>query len=194
MKTSFKRPTRQKKSDRMIIQGATAEEQAVHMALGPFDRKVIETDRQWGVDALPELVEPEMAAKYGQALAKLNAAIEANDAEKVVTYVGVCIRGLEAMEKAALAAGKTPVSDECWIVEADGQSFGIMRDGRAWRRVQEQLPDVELVTDREIALALAYYRNSVAGQVVSAVKQAWPSAEVTKYGKKGDDLNDPIPF
>jgi hypothetical protein len=40
-------------------------------------------DKKWGVDRLVELVSPDMAERYGAAMAKLNAAIDARDPEQV---------------------------------------------------------------------------------------------------------------
>jgi hypothetical protein len=104
-----KRPQRLKKSDRLISGEASADEQRIHMALAPFDGMVRHYDRKYGVDCLPELTgDPELCGKYGSALAKLNAAVVAGDYETVVKYVGVCMRGMEAMEAAAVANGAQP--------------------------------------------------------------------------------------
>jgi hypothetical protein len=72
-----KRPTRQRKSDRMLHSGVTQEEIQCDYALAPFDHMAHSLDLKWGVDRLVELVSPDMAERYGSAMAKLNAAIDA---------------------------------------------------------------------------------------------------------------------
>ena len=47
----------------------------VDMAVVAFDRTTLEMDRKWGIDRLVDLVTPDMAIKYGQALARMNEAI-----------------------------------------------------------------------------------------------------------------------
>ena len=60
----------------MIINpGATREQIMVDMAVVAFDRTALEMDRKWGIDRLVDLVTPDMAIKYGQALARMNEAI-----------------------------------------------------------------------------------------------------------------------
>lgn len=189
-----KRPQRLKASDRMLSGPSKVEEQAVQMTLAPFDRVAKEMDTAWGIDVLPELVEPEMAQKYGQALGKLNAAIEACDLETVVKYVGVCVRGMQAMNEAALAAGMQPASDDVWTVEINGRVYGLVRDDRQWARLAQQMPDVELLSSREMALAIEVYKRSETGKLIEAAGQAFPKAEVTGFVVTNDSLEDEIPF
>ena len=186
------RPRRQRKSDRLIHPGASGNEIVVDHALAPFDRMAIEMEHKWGVDRLVELVAPEMAAKYGSAMAKLNDAINAEDVEEVTLRVGVCMRGMAAMDQAATQAGAQPASDDVWLIQADGKQYGLMRDGRGWRRAQEKHPDVQLVTEREMILAIEMYRQSVAGQTIDAVKDSFPQAEVIKV--KNTNIEDDIPW
>lgn len=189
-----KRPQRLKASDRMLSGPSKVEEQAVQMTLAPFDRVAKEMDMAWGIDVLPELVEPEMAQKYGQALGKLNAAIEACDQDTVVKYVGVCVRGMQAMNEAALAAGMRPASDDVWTVEINGRVYGLVRDDRQWARLAQQMPNVELLSSREMALAIEVYKRSETGKLIEAAGQAFPKAEVAGFVVTNDSLEDPIPF
>ena len=164
------------------------------MTLAPFDAAAKEADNHWGIDVLPELVEPEMAQKYGQALGKLNAAVEACDLAMTVKYVGVCVRGMQAMHEAALAAGKQPASDDVWCVEINGKVYGLVRDDRQWARLAKQMPNVELLSSREMALAIEVYKRSETGKLIEAAGQAFPEAEVTRLVLSEDSLEDPIPF
>lgn len=186
------RPQRMKKADRLLHRQQSADEIRCDYALGPFDRKVREMDRIWGVDRLPELVEPEMAAKFGQAMAKMNAAIEANDPDEVALRASVCVRGLDAMHQRATERGARAPSLDLWIIEADGVEFGLMREPRAWQQLKDMYPDVRLVTEREMVLALKMYDQSVVGEFVKVAQESFPGAEVTKVKLK--EREDDIPF
>ncbi len=87
------------KFDKWTRPDASPDDTAIHYALAPFDDAIRRTDLTWGVDRLPGLVSPEMAAKWGTAMAQLNAAIEARDLADVTARVGVCLRGIAAMER-----------------------------------------------------------------------------------------------
>lgn len=96
------------------------------------------------------------------------------------------------MDLAATEAGARPASEDVWLVQADGQEFGLLRDARAWQRVQEKYPGLRLVSEREMVLALEVYRQSKMGQMVEAVKSSFPQADMVKVG--GKSLEDEIPF
>lgn len=187
-----KRPTRQRKADRVLHSGVTQEEIRCDYAVAPFDHMAHAMDRKWGVDRLVELVPPEMAERYGAAMAKLNAAIDAADPEQVSLRAGVCMRGMAAMDKAATEAGAEPASQDVWLVQADGKEFGLLRDARAWQSVQEKHPGVRLISEREMILAIEMYQRSLAGQMVQAVKDSFPQADVIKI--PNDNLEDELPF
>ena len=187
-----KRPVRQRKADRVLHSGVTQEEIRCDYAVAPFDHMAHAMDRKWGVDRLVELVPPEMAERYGAAMAKLNAAIDAADPEQVSLRAGVCMRGMAAMDKAATEAGAEPASQDVWLVQADGREFGLLRDARAWQSVQEKHPGVRLISEREMILAIEMYQRSLAGQMVQSVKDSFPQADVIKI--PNDNLEDELPF
>jgi hypothetical protein len=161
-------------------------------ALAPFDRMANEMDHKWGIDRLVELVPADVAAKYGSAMAKLNAAIDAQDPDEVATRASVCVRGMQAMDQIASQAHGEPPTAQVWVVEADGYTFGLMRDPRNWQRAQEAYPKLELITEREMVLALTMYRRSLAKEMIDAAKAAFPGAEVTAI--RDMELEDEIPF
>ena len=187
-----KRPVRQRKADRLISHGLTQEEIQCDYALAPFDHMAFAMDKKWGVDRLVELVSPDMAERYGSAMAKLNAAIDARDPEQVKLRVGVCMRGMEAMDQAATQSGAEPASRDVWLVQADGREFGLLRDARAWQSVQEKHPGLRLLTEREMVLAIEMYQRSLAGQMIEQVKSSFPQADVIKI--PNNNLEDEIPF
>lgn len=187
-----KRPARQRKSDRLTHSGISQEEMMCDYALGPFDRTASDMDKKWGVDVLPELVPPEMAARYGSAIAKLNAAIEAQDPDEVTKRAAVCIRGMHAMDQAATQSGATPASQDVWLVQADGREFGLLRDARAWPAVQKKHPNVTLISEREMILAIEMYQQSLAGKLINQVKDSFPDADMIKISNP--NLEDEIPW
>ena len=180
-KAKPKRPQRQKSGDRMLAKHAREVEIRIDYAVAPLTKLTRDLDHFWGLDILAELVQPEMAEKFGGAVAKLNAAIEAQDVDEVVKWVGVCMRGSKAMHEAALASGAAPASDEAWLIIADGKQYALLKNGRSWQRFQEKYPNIELVTERELILALRWYRESRVGRVMSEVKDHFPQAEVIDF-------------
>lgn len=184
------RPTRQKKDDRILHKGATANEIKADLSLAPFDKAVREMDKRWGVDRLPELVSPESAAKWGKAMAGLNAAIDAQDPDKVKFWVEICLRGLTAMDAEAVSLGR-PVSDPMiWEHEYEGTVYGIIEDGREWPAAYAKRPGIAIHTMREVAVALHEHRNGL----VNAVKLAFPGAEVKQVRRPKAELEDDFNF
>jgi hypothetical protein len=184
------RPTRQKKDDRILHKGATANEIRADLSLAPFDKAVREMDKRWGVDRLPELVSVESAAKWGKAVAGLNGAIDAQDPDKVKFWVEICLRGLTAMDAEAVALGR-PVSDPMiWEHEFEGTVYGIIEDGREWPAAYAKRPGIAIHTMREVAVALHAHRNGL----VDAIKLSFPGAEVKAVRRPQAELEDDFDF
>lgn len=186
------KPRRQRSADRVLHRDVTAVQIKCDFALAPFDRMANAMDHKWGIDRLVELVPADVAAKYGSAMAKLNQAIDDQDPDEVAVRASVCIRGMQAMDQIASQAHGEPPTAQVWVVEADGYSFGLMRDPRAWQRAQEAYPKLELITEREMVLALTMYRRSLAKEMIDAAKAAFPGAEVTAV--RNMELEDDIPW
>ena len=186
------KPRRQRSADRVLHRDVSAVQIKCDFALAPFDRMANAMDHKWGIDRLVELVPADVAAKYGSAMAKLNQAIDDQDPDEVAVRASVCIRGMQAMDQIATQAHGEPPTAQVWVVEADGYTFGLMRDPRAWQRAQEAYPKLELITEREMVLALTMYRRSLAKEMIDAAKAAFPGAEVTAVRDK--ELEDDIPW
>jgi hypothetical protein len=189
-----KKPTRQRKADRLMHHGKSQDEIQCDYAVGPFDRMAFDMDRKWGVDMLCELVSPETAARYGSAMAKLNAAIEANDPAMVAARAAVCMRGMQAMDAEATAAGKQPASDDVWILAFNGKQVGLLKNGRAWQTVQAAHPGLQLVTENDVILALEAMEASTLGKMRAMIDDGFPQAEVVGFKFKKEGLEDAIPF
>ena len=186
------RPQRRHKGDRLMHSGAKPEEVACDFAMAPFDAAARAMDRKWGINRLEGLVSPETAARYGSALGKMNAAMDAGDPAEVAVRAAVCIRGMTAMEAEATAAGHQPIPPEALEVEVDGKVCAILADGNQWPAYLALRPGVRVYTLLEVVNALSAY-----GQTVAAVKDAFPGSVVTAVRKPTAleiELEDSIPF
>jgi len=188
----MKQNKRQKKSDRILHGSQSKDAIMCDYALAPVDRLAIQMDEKWGIDVLPELVSVSMSQKYGSAVAKMNAAVEAGDVEECRKRCEVVMRGLKAMDAEAERTGAQRASTDVWEVEIDGKLFGVMKDGRSWRTIKKQRPELELLTLREVGLAYSWFRDNWAGELEKSAKQSFPGAEIMDI--KGKLFDDPIPF
>jgi len=188
------RPRRQRKSDRLLNPGSTAREIEVDHAIAPFDRAATDMDRKWGIDQLPGLVSPELAARYGAAVAHLNACIEDSDPAACIAAVGNCIRGMQAMDAEATRLGHQPASPDYWEAEIDGFRFAVMREGRDWQVHHEARPDLRFFSLREVGVALKALR--IDNPLFAEVQKQFPQSEIISIAKrsKPQTHEDPIPF
>lgn len=186
-----KPPKMPRKPDRLLEPGLTPQQVQCGAALAPFDERAIASERMWGVDRLIGLVSPETAARWASALGKLNAAVDAADISETVKYVGVCLRGFDAMDAEAMAAGHNPIAPDVWeIALDDGTIIGVYRDGRDWRAIQEMRPAVKLYSLREIVIG--FLAKNEAFEKIEAVKAVFPGAEIKAITKMS--MEDDIPF
>lgn len=184
-------PLRGRKSDRLITPGASSAEIACDHACAPFDRAAQDMDRKWGIDRLPGLVPPAMAEKFGKAVAHLNDCIDRNDSAEVAAAAGNCIKGLAAMDAAAIAAGHAPMTADTWQIEIDGKALTIVRDERQWRTAEALHPGAAVVTLRELAVAYL----GLLSPAVQTAKAVFPGARVSAVRSPiGQDLDDEIPY
>lgn len=159
----------------LVTPNASPREIECDHALAPFDRAATDAERKWGIDRLPSLVTPDMAAKWGRAMAKLNEAISAGDPEAIAIHAAAGIRGLAAMDAQAEASGATRTPDVWEYDDGNGFRFGIMHDNHQWQAAKEQRPDLALFTMREVSLAL---KGISANGLLGVVKERFPGAEV----------------
>ena len=107
-----KTPRRGRKGDSIISPSASREQIMVDMAVVAFDRTALEMDRKWGIDRLVDLVAPDMAIKYGQALARMNEAIsDGGDPTLAQRRANDCVRGMQAMDRVATESGAQRASE-----------------------------------------------------------------------------------
>ena len=186
-----KRPRRQRKADRLISPGSSGEEIQCDYAMAPMDRLATDMDRKWGIEQLPALVSPETALKYGKAIAHLNQCIQDCDPAKCAAAAANCIKGLNAMDAEATAAGHKPAAGATWEYEipatesAEPFRFAILADDAEWQTAKEKRPDLIFFTMREVAMAL---QLKLASPLVVETKKRFPGATVTRI-KPADPVN-----
>jgi len=200
------RSKHQKKADRLITPDTGLDEIRSDLAVAPFDRCVEAMDRKWGIDRICELVVTSHDDERGQAILdsyakvmhKLNEAIDKDDVEQVKKWTATAIRGLKAMDEHITQAGVPPVDLAVMPIEDDnGNSYAIMHDPRAWKEIQDRHPALELLTQREVAIAVTFWKEHRVGQMVDEAKAAFPGAEVVSFKTKSakeDTLEDELPF
>ena len=187
-KSAVKRPVRHMKSDRIVSPKVSVEEQQCDTMVGALAYDTQRMNWKWGIGRLEELVSTETAAKYGLAMARLNQAMDAHCVGDVSKWVESCRRGLVIMDAEALSRGHLALPTDVWEVEAEGIKFVLVRDGRKWQDVAERLPDARIITEREMVLALASYKDSLLSQVVDAARKHFGAAsEVTEIRSAADD-------
>ncbi len=182
------------KFDRLLAPGATAAELRCDYAVAPYDHACREAERTWGIDRLPELVTPELAARYGAAMAHLNDCINEGDASKVAAAAANCVKGLAAMDAEARRLGHSPAPADVLQFVHEGVRYGIIRRVEDWPPIAAAYPDLTLVSLIEVGNALAAYRQA---PVAAAVHAAFPGAVVTASRPATAlerDLEDEIPW
>jgi hypothetical protein len=154
-------------------------------ALRPFWRAEDKASQKWGgIVRLQALVSPELSAKYGAAKAKLESAVRDIDADETAKRASVCIRGLEALDKAAAESHESlePRSvfishhGRSYIVAIDRQDIGAIKapEGVPVLSIQELLEARQIVLDRQI-------------EALDAIQNAFQGAKVS-FLPHGDDL------
>jgi hypothetical protein len=186
---------RHRRPDRLLTPGASAAEIASDYAAAPFDRIASEMEATWGVDRLPSLVSPELAAKYGRAAAYLNECLNEGDASKVAGAAANCVKGLHAMDAEARRLGHTPAPPDCWMWHDGDTRFVLIRDDSRWQAAQAAHPGLRIVTLREVANAIELRDKAM--PAIEKVQAAFPGATVAAIRERSaleNELEDEIPY
>lgn len=193
MTTKPRPPRFNKKSDRMITPGASAAEIRCDMACAPLDNLARHFDAIWGIDRLVTLVSPAMAEKYGAAMAHLHSSYDAEDPAATAAAAANCMKGLDAMNAQAIAAGHQPADPRVWMVEIEGHKYGFVEDAAFVAIAERNNPGVKIVTLRQAVNSLVITQNAV----VDAAVKHFPGATVTAIRPRSqlaEELNDEIPW
>jgi hypothetical protein len=161
------------------------QDEAIVGALRPFWRAEEKAAQKWGgIVRLQSLVSPELSARYGSAYAKLQAAIKAFDSQETAQLAGVCIRGLDALDKAASESHES-FEPRAVFIQHHGRSYVVAidradvaaikaPDGVPVLSIQELLEARQIVLDGQI-------------KALDAMQTAFPGSEVS-FLPDGDAL------
>jgi hypothetical protein len=175
----------------LLRMGSIAHGKALAAAIAPLDQVAHALEAKWGCDRLPRLVTPELAARFGQAADKLDAAIHDNDLEAITHRAQVMIRGWQALDQAATEAGHTPMPPNTWSMTWHGKPYTVAlnpRDADAVARHSDHPETV--VTLPELLLAWSQWQPAAFAE---AAKAAFPGATV-QPAQKVTVPDDEIPF
>jgi len=163
-------------------------------ALFKYDEVVSAIELKWGVDRLPWIVGTELRGRFEAQMDRLNKAIE--DQRDVEHQVEVTLRGVAALEAAAIAAGRQPLTGE--YIEGrmpDGKPLAVVPNGYEAVKVKRENRDMMVFTVDEVGRVLAeWLKEHQARNLVENVKDIFAGAEVESIKAPKEMLNDEIPF
>ena len=157
--------------------------------LDEADQTAADMEAKWGADRLRLLVGPELREKFDRQRYLLNQAVWHGELEAVRRESGRMVKGWLALDAAATAAGKAPLSPMVWevalgsdlgvaaVVPSDEHAAAVRAEGRM----------VTVYTLDEIARFLVAYPD------VARAKAKFPGAEVVAVRKSVGDPLDAIP-
>lgn len=167
--------------------------------LDEADQTACEMEAKWGADRLRLLVGPELREKFDRQRYLLNQAIWHGELEDVRRESMRMVKAWLALNAAAEAAGKLPISPHVWEVALeDGSVAAIVPDNDHAHAVVAEGRQVAVYTLDEIARFLSVY------PAIAKAKLTFPGSTVTAVSRSVDDpllaihdtqadLNDPVP-
>ena len=161
-------------------------------ALHKYDDVVSEVEGRWGVDRLVWLVGGELRDRFEQQMDRLNAAIDKCD-PSIEHEVEVTLRGVAALEKAAIAAGAKPLNGD--YIEGrmpDGRVIAITATGYEAGKVKRDNREMVVYSVDEVGRIIEGLNKDA--PVVDAIKNAFAGAEVQSVKPVPANLVDEIPF
>ena len=161
-------------------------------ALHRYDDVVSEVEGRWGVDRLVWLVGGNLRDRFEQQMDRLNAAIDKCD-PSIEHEVEVTLRGVAALEAAAIAAGAKPLSGD--YIEgrmSDGRVIAITATGYEAGKVKRDNRDMVVYSVDEVGRIIEGLNKEA--PVVDAIKNAFAGAEVVSVKPVPANLDDEIPF
>jgi len=171
-----------------------AESRAWAAATAALDRVAVDLERIWGINRLPELVAPDLAAKFAVAQEQCDEAIRSGDTAAAAGKATALARGWKALDAAARAAGHTPGDlGAVWFASVQGRSFAVCLHTADVGALAALHRDHEAVSLEEL---LRLLDANELGRFVSKANRAFPGIELSaiKSSKpaanwaRGDDL------
>lgn len=162
------------------------------------DETACEMEAKWGVDRLRLLVSPELREKFDRQRYLFNQAIWHSELEDVRREANRMTTAWLALDKAATAAGKQPLSPTVWEIAVEGRAVAIVQTDHDAAAVNADGRELVVYTLEEIGRLLAAYPN------IAVAKATFPGATITEIRRTVDDpldavadtddkLDDPIP-
>ncbi len=185
---------RPRKPSKAYYAPTQAHERRMQDALHRYDDVVSQYEMRWGVDRLPWLVGTELRERFEAQMQKLNKAID--DRVDVEHQVEVTLRGVAALEKAAIERGAQQLTGE-YIETAmpDGRVLAITRTSWEATKVKRENRDLVVYSAEEVAVLVAGFEERA--NIVPKIKDTFPGAVVESVKPKTETeelLNDAIPF
>lgn len=144
-------------------------------AVGRLDEVAHAMERKWGIDRLPKLVDPALAARFAAQREKLNEALRSERPDAIATQAAAMERAWKALDAAALADGRAPLAPEIWetVIPSTGEIIAIVHTAEEASAVARERNGA-VYTLAEVAVAIDAF-----GDQVRAVKATFPGASVT---------------
>jgi hypothetical protein len=189
-----KKTTRQRpKPSKVYYQPTEGAMRRMQDALHRYDDVVSEVEGRWGVDRLVWVCgSSELRDRFEQQMDRLNAAIDKCD-PSIEHEVEVTLRGVAALEQAAIAAGAKPLNGD--YIEGrmpDGRVIAITATGYEAGKVKRDNREMVVYSVDEIGRIIEGLNKEA--PVVDAIKNAFIGAEVQSVKPVPANLDDEIPF
>jgi hypothetical protein len=164
------------------------------------DETACEMEARWGCDRLRLLVDAPLREKFDRQRYLLNQAIWHGELEAVRRESNRMVAAWLALDRAATAAGKLPLSPQVWEIPLeDGSVAAIVPDDAAAHGVIAEGRKVSVFTLEEIGRLLSNYPD------IAKAKLTFPGATITAVRRSVEDplkaihdtqekLDDPINF
>ena len=190
MAKKIKKP--QRGVSREFFRSSDRVSQKIQAAITELDICVSGFEKRWGIDRLQELVSAETQQKYWRQVDKLDAAIEANDADLVIKYAAGMMRAYTAMQSEARNRGHDELQGTWFECETpDGRVLIVAPSFAESHKAARERPDALVYSIDEVASIICKDKT---GRFANAVKEVFPVATVESVRQVKDDLNDEIPF
>jgi hypothetical protein len=156
-------------------------------AIDAADLAATAMETKWGAGRLRLLVAADLREKFDRQRYLFNTAIQHGDLEAVRRESTRMVTAWQALDRAATAAGQTPLAPKVWEVALDdGSVAAIVPDDQHAGAVVADGRQVAVYTLDEIGRLLSAYPG------IAKIKSRFPGAEVTRINKSTSDPLDAI--
>lgn len=134
---------------------------SIESDIAGHDHIATEMDRKWGRDRLRLLVDMDLRQRFDDQRVKFNAAVWSGDVADTRQQAEAMIRGYNALDAAATAAGAQPLAPEVWeTTTPDGEVVRIVQSNAEAHAVSDGRK-MQVWTLSEIGHLIGHYADSV---------------------------------